>query len=74
MVYKFWDKNASINEELTQELRQPVIKKFKRRKVSTRLRYDVWAGDLPEMGSLFSNNQGVKYLLCDRYMLGREIC
>ena len=42
---------ANVNEALAQELHKPVIKRFK-------------AADLAEMGSLFSKNQGVKYLLC----------
>ena len=38
MVYKFFDKETrvgiSVNEQLAEELNKPVIKKFKRRKVS----------------------------------------
>ena len=41
-----------------------MIKKFKRRKVYARLKDNISAADLAEMGSLSSKNQGVKYLLC----------
>ena len=48
-----------------------MIKKFKRRKVYTRFK-DIWAADLAEMGSLFSFDHGVKYLLCHRCL--HQIC
>ena len=45
MVYNFFDKKigsgASVNEELAQELHRPVIKKFKRRKVYARFKYNI---------------------------------
>ena len=67
MVYKFFDKKtglgASVNEKLAQELRKPVIKQFKRKKVYTRFIDNIWAADLSKMVSLSSKNLGVKYLL-----------
>ena len=68
MVYNFFDKKigsgASLNEELAQELHRPVIKNFKRRKVYARFKYNIWAADLAEMGSLSFKNRSVKYLIC----------
>ena len=68
MVYQIFDKEtgleASVNEELAQELQKPVITKFKRRKVYARFKDNLWAADLAEMGSLSSKNWSVKYLLC----------
>ena len=68
MIYNFFDKKTgsgkSVNEELAQELRKPVIIKFKTRKVYSRFKDHIWAADLAEMGSLTSKNWGVKYLLC----------
>ena len=68
IVYKFFDKkrgsDVSVNEQLAEELDKPVIKKFKRRNVYARCKENIWAADLPEMGSLFSRNNNVKYLLC----------
>ena len=68
MIYNFFDKKIesgiSVNEQLTEELHKPVIKKFKRRKVYARFKDNIWAVDLAEMGSLFSKNINVKYLLC----------
>ena len=68
MIYKCFDKKTgsgiSVNEQLTEELHKPVIKKFKRRKVYARFKDNIWAADLAEMGSFSSKNKNVKYLLC----------
>ena len=56
---------TSVNEELAQELHKPLIQKFKRRKAYAGVRGNTWAADTAEMGSLFSFNRGVKYLLCE---------
>ena len=53
-----------VNEKLAEELHKPVIKNFKRRKVYTRFKDNIWAADLAEMGSLSSENKNVKYLIC----------
>ena len=68
MAYRFFDKKTrlgiSVNEQLTEELHKTVIKKFKRTNVYARFKDNIWAADLAEMGSLFSKNKNVKYLLC----------
>ena len=61
MVYKFFDKKTSVNEQLVEVLRNPVTKKFKKRKVYTRFKDNVWEADLAEMESLSSKNTSVKY-------------
>ena len=67
MFYKFLHKKTgsriSVNEQLSEELHKPVIKKFKRRKVYARFKDRIWASDLAEMESLSSKNKYVKYLL-----------
>ena len=56
MVYNFFDKTTvsgaapCVNEELTQELDKPVIKKFKRRKVYASFKDNIWAADLARTG------------------------
>ena len=55
---------VSVNEQLAQGLHKPVIKKFKRRKVYSRFKDNIWAADLAEMESLSSNNKIFKYVLC----------
>ena len=68
MVYYFFGKKillgVNVNEVLAQELRKLVIKKFKRRKVYSRFKHDIWTAGLAEMASLSSFNRSVKYLLC----------
>ena len=67
MVYNFFDEKTgsieSLNEQVAQELHEPVIKKFKRRRDYARFKDNIWA-DLAEMGLLSSKNKNVKYLLC----------
>ena len=53
-----------VNEQIAEELRKPVIKKLKRRKVYARFKGSIWKEDLAEMGSLSSKSKNVKYLLC----------
>ena len=42
---------------------KPLIKKFKKRKVYARFKDNTWSAELVEMGSLSSENWGVKYIL-----------
>ena len=68
MDNRFFDKKTrsgvSISEQLAEELHQPVIKKFKRRKVCARFKDNIWAAGLAEIESLSSENTNIKYLLC----------
>ena len=70
MVYKFFDKKSKgsgINEfncQLANELHKPVIKKFKKRKVYSSFKDNIWGVDLADMQSLSKFNKRFKYLLC----------
>ena len=71
MVYKFFDKKSSgsgiINEanyQLANERRKPIINKFKKRKVYSSFRDNIWGVDLADMQSLSRCNKGIRYLLC----------
>ena len=71
MVYKFFDKKSSgsgiatePNYQLPNELHRQIIRKFKRRKVYSPFRDNIWGLDLPDMQSLSKYNTGIKYLLC----------
>ena len=55
---------VSVDEQLTEELRKPVTKRFKRRKVYARFKDNIWVADLAEMELLSSKNENVIYLLC----------
>ena len=71
MVYKFFDKKSSgsgiVNEpnyQLANELHKPIIRKFKKRKVYSSFRDNIWGVDLADMQSISKYNKGIKYLLC----------
>ena len=68
MFYNFFYKKRgskiSVNEELAEELREPVIRKFKRRKVYAKFKGNILETDLAEMGSLSSYKENIKYILC----------
>ena len=70
MVYKFFDKKSSgsgitnkSNYQLANELYKPIIKKFKKRKVYSSFKDNIWGVDLADMQSLSKFNKGIKYLL-----------
>ena len=72
MVYKFFDKKSSEsgitnepNYQLADEIHKPIIRKFKKRKVYSSFRDNIWGVDLADMQSLSRYNKGIKYLLCD---------
>ena len=71
MVYKFFDKTSSgsgitnkLNYQLTDELHKPIIRKFKKRKVYSSFRDNIWGVDLADMQSLSKYNKRIKYSLC----------
>ena len=52
------------NYQLANELHKPIIRKFKKRKVCSSFRDNIWGVDLADMQSLSKYNKGIKYLLC----------
>ena len=77
MVYKFLDKKCdSVNKfswsgianepnyQLENELHQPIIRKFEKRKVYSCFRDNIWGIDWADMQALSKSNKGNKYLLC----------
>ena len=79
MVYKYFDKKAkgsrvtfanksaikSIpqNKKLAEELHKPIIRKFKKRKVYSAFRDNIWAADLAYMQLISKFNKRFKFLL-----------
>ena len=53
----------SSSSILADELHKPVIRKFKKRKVYSQFKDNVWGADLADMQSLSRKNKGIKYLL-----------
>ena len=71
MVYNFFDKKSkgsSISNEpdyqLAEELHKVIIRKFKKRKVCSSFRDNIWGVDLADIHSLSKYDKGIKYLLC----------
>ena len=71
MVYKFFDKMSKgsritneSNYQLANGLHKPIIRKFKKRKVYSSFRDNIWGADLANMQSLSKYNKGIKYLSC----------
>ena len=70
MVHKFFDKESSgsgitkSNYQPADELYEPIIRKFKKRKVYSSFRDNIWGVDLADMQLLSKYNKGIKYLLC----------
>ena len=73
MVYKFFDKNSKgsgiknevkKNQQLTNEIHKPIIRKFERQKIFASYTNNIWGCDLADMQLLSKYNKGIKYLLC----------
>ena len=80
MVYTFFDSKVaspdkkSVGSEintiessssiLADELHKTIIRKFKKRKVYSQFKDNIWGVDLADMQSLSRKNKGIKYLLC----------
>ena len=71
MICKFFDKKCSgsgianePNYQLANELHKPIIKNFKKKKIYSSFRDNIWGVDLADMQSLRKYNKGIKYLLC----------
>ena len=71
MVWKFFNERSKKvlgsgvnNQQLADELHKPIIKKFKKRKVYSSFKDNIWGVDLADMTFISKFNKGVKYLLC----------
>ena len=76
MVYKFFDKKSKRsglshaikstpqNEKLSEELRKSIIRKFKKRKVYSAFKGNIWGADLANMQLKSKFNERFRFLLC----------
>ena len=74
MVYKFFDKKSkgngvSDNEikqnlQLAEQLRKPIIRKFKKRNIYSEFRDNIWRANLDDMQSISKFNKGFRFLPC----------
>ena len=73
MVYKFFDKKyttthtragvISGDQQLADELRRPITRKFERHKVYSSYRDNIWGADLAIVQLIIKHRKGVRYLL-----------
>ena len=52
------------NEQLADELHKPIIRKFKKRKVCSAFKDNIWGADSADMQLLSKYNKGIRFLLC----------
>ena len=57
-------KLISQNEQLADELHTPIIRKFKKRKVYSAFKNNIWGVDLADMQLLSKYNKRIRFLLC----------
>ena len=51
------------NEQLAEELHKPIIRKFKKRKVYSSFKDNIWSADLADMQLIRKFNKGFRFLL-----------
>ena len=71
LVYKFFHKKITSgkgikneikeNQQLANDLHKPIIKKFKRRKVYSSFKDNIWGVDLADMQLISKCNKGIRY-------------
>ena len=73
MFYKFFDKKSKgggvnipleFNKQLAEELHKPIIGKFKKIKVYSGFKDNVWSADLADMQLIIKFNKRFIFLLC----------
>ena len=73
MIYKFFDKKSTVGgvnipleftEQLAKELHKPIIRKFKKRKVYSGFKYNIWGADLADLQLISKFNKEFRFLLC----------
>ena len=74
MVYKFVDEKSKgsdfanneikQNLQLAEELHKPIIRKFKKGKVYSGFKDNIWGDDLADMQLIIKFNKGFRFLLC----------
>ena len=64
LANKYAIKSIPQNEQLAEELHKPIITKFKKRKVCSAFKDNIWAADLADMQLISKFNKGFRFLLC----------
>ena len=54
---------ALTNQQLAEELHKPIIRKFKKRKVHSAFKDNIWGADSADMQLISRYNKGIRFLL-----------
>ena len=65
-------KSMAQNEELAEELHKPIFRIFKKRKVYSAFKENIWSADLADMQLISTFNKGVRFLLCVIDIFGKH--
>ena len=60
-----YTKLAPQSQQLAEDLHKTIIKKFKKRKVHSAFKDNIWGVDLAHMQLISKYNKGTRFLLCD---------
>ena len=52
------------NKELAEESHKPIIRKFKKRKLDSFFKDNIWGADLGDMNLISKFTKGFRFLLC----------
>ena len=52
------------DQQLANELHKPIIRKFRKRKVYSSFKDNIWGVDLADMQLMSKSNKEIRYLLC----------
>ena len=83
MFYKSFDKMSKgggintpleLNEQLAEELHKPIIRKFKKRKVYSGFKGNIWGADLGYMQLISRFNKRFRFLLCVIDIFSKYAC
>ena len=73
MVYKYFDKKFTgsriknkikQNHQVANELHKPIIRKFKKGKVYSSFKDNIWGVNVADMQLISKYNKGIRFLLC----------
>ena len=75
IVYKFFDKKSALSsdfrsaikqnqQQIPEEVHKPIVKIFKKRKVYSLFKDNIWGADLADMQLISKFNKGFRFLLC----------
>ena len=62
------------NQQLANELQKPIIRKFKKRKVYSSFKDNIWGVDLDDMQLISKYSKGIIYLLCAIDLFSKCFC